>query len=133
LKNHVVATKKGTSSVDLLTKSGVKNIKQFDNIDQAYSALETGGADAVVFDNPVNINFKNSHPDTEIVGGLLTGEYYGIAVTKQKPDLLQKINDGLQKLQQNGQYQQLFDKYLGGDKSGMIQGVMDPQSVALNS
>ncbi|MCL6516617.1 basic amino acid ABC transporter substrate-binding protein [Alicyclobacillus sp.] len=133
LKSKIVATKKGTSSVDLLKKSGVTNIKQFDNIDQAYSALESGGADAVVFDNPVNINFKNQHGDVEIVGGLLTGEYYGIAVTKDKPDLLQKINDGLQKLQQDGTYEKLFDKYLGGDKAGLVEGVKTPDEVALNS
>ncbi|WP_175511545.1 basic amino acid ABC transporter substrate-binding protein [Alicyclobacillus macrosporangiidus] len=133
LKSKVVATKKGTSSVDLLKKNGITNIKQFDNIDQAYSALESGGADAVVFDNPVNINFKNQHDDVEIVGGLLTGEYYGIAVTKQKPELLQKINDGLQKLQQDGTYEKLFDKYLGGDKSGLVEGVKAPDDVALDS
>lgn len=133
LKDKIVATKKGTSSVDLLTQNGVTNIKQYDNIDSAYSALESGGADAVVFDNPVNINFKNSHPDVEIVGGLLTGEYYGIAVNKKDPELLKKINDGLKQLQENGTYQKLFDKYLGGDMNGMVEGTKDPGAVALNS
>lgn len=132
LKGKIVATKKGTSSVDLLNKSGITNVKQFDTIDSAYSALESGGADAVVFDNPVNINFKNSHSDVSIVGGLLTGEYYGIAVNKQDPGLLNKINDGLKKLQDNGQYMKLFDKYLGGDTNGMVDGVKDPATVALS-
>lgn len=132
LKGKTVATKKGTSSVDLLTKSGITNVKQFDTIDSAYSALETGGADAVVFDNPVNINFKKSHSDVTIVGGLLSGEYYGIAVNKQDPGLLNKINDGLKKMQENGQYMQLFNKYLGGDMNGMVDGVKDPATVALN-
>jgi glutamine transport system substrate-binding protein len=133
LKGKLVATKKGTSSVDLLTQKGITNIKQFDNIDDAYNALESGGADAVVFDNPVNINFENSHKDVHVVGGLLTGEYYGIAVSKKDADLLNKINDGLKKIQDDGEYAKLFDQYLGGDKSGVVDGVKDPASVAVNA
>jgi glutamine transport system substrate-binding protein len=133
LKGKIVATKKGTSSVDLLTQKGITNVKQFDNIDDAYNALESGGADAVVFDNPVNINFENSHKDVHVVGGLLTGEYYGIAVSKKDADLLNKVNDGLKKIQADGEYAKLFDQYLSGDKSGLIDGVKDPASVAVNA
>ncbi len=132
LKGKLVATKKGTSSVDLLTQKGITNVKQFDNIDDAYNALETGGADAVVFDNPVNINFMNTHKNVHTVGGLLTGEYYGIAVSKKDTDLLNKINDGLKKIQADGEYAKLFNQYLGGDKSGLVSGVKDPASVAVN-
>jgi glutamine transport system substrate-binding protein len=131
LKDKVVATKKGTSSVDLLKNNGIKNVKQYDNIDDAYNSLKTGGADAVVFDNPVNINFKSLNQGYDIVGGLLTGEFYGIAVTKDDAGLLAKINDGLAKMQSNGDYAKLFDKYLGGDKNGLIDGVKDPASVAV--
>lgn len=132
LKGKVVATKKGTSSVDLLKTDGIKNVKQYDNIDDAYNALKNGGADAVVFDNPVNVNFKNLNPGFDVVGGLLTGEYYGIAIPKNETDLLAKVNDGLAKMQANGDYAKLFDTYLGGDKNGLVQGVKDPTSVALN-
>jgi glutamine transport system substrate-binding protein len=132
LKGKVVATKKGTSSVDLLKTDGIKNVKQYDNIDDAYNALKNGGADAVVFDNPVNVNFKNLNPGFDVVGGLLTGEYYGIAIPKNETDLLAKVNDGLAKMQANGDYAKLFDTYLGGDKNGLVQGVKDPASVALN-
>lgn len=133
LKGHLVATKKGTSSVDYLTSHGFKNkdIKEYKNIDAAYSALENGGADAVVFDNPVNLNFKQDHSDVKVVGDLLTGEYYGVAVTKKKPDLLKKINDGLAKIKKDGTYQKLFDKYFGGDTNGMVKGTKKPSDVAL--
>ncbi len=134
LKGKLVATKKATSSVDYLKQHGFNDsdIKQFDNIDQAYSTLESGGANAVVFDNPVNINFMNSHKDVHIVGGLLTGEYYGIAVSKKKTDLLKKINDGLAAIQKDGTYKKLFDEYLGGDTNGLVDGVKAPKDVALN-
>ncbi|GMA50603.1 amino acid ABC transporter substrate-binding protein [Alicyclobacillus contaminans] len=132
LKGKTVATKKGTSAVDILTQAGISDIKQFDNIDQAYAALESGQADAVVFDNPVNINYKSTHNDVKIVGGLLSGEYYGIAISKHDAGLVAKINDGLQKMQANGDYQKLFDTWLGGDKNGVVDGVKAPADVALN-
>jgi polar amino acid transport system substrate-binding protein/glutamine transport system substrate-binding protein len=134
LKGHVVATKKATSSVDYLTGHGIEQdyIKQFQSIDAAYQALETGGADAVIFDNPVNVNFKAAHDNVQTVGPLLTGEYYGIAISKQKPELVEKINDGLAKIKQNGEYQKLFEKYFGGDTSGVVKDVQKPDAVAIS-
>lgn len=135
LKGHVVATKKATSSVDYLTSHGValSHIKQFQNIDSAYQALITGGADAVVFDNPVNVNFKTTHGhDVEIVGDLLTGEYYGIALTQKEPWLVDKVNAGLAKVKKSGEYDKLFVKYFGGDVSGAVEGVVKPASVAVS-
>ncbi|HEU0231082.1 MAG TPA: transporter substrate-binding domain-containing protein [Burkholderiaceae bacterium] len=133
LKGHVIATKKATSSVDYMTSHGIdpKYIKEFQNIDVAYSALETGGADAVVFDNPVNVNFKTSHKNVKIVGPLLTGEYYGIAISKKKPELAAKINAGLAKIKKSGEYHHLFVKYFGGDVSGAVKGVEKPAAVAV--
>ncbi len=133
LKGHVVATKKATSSVDYMTSHGIdsNNIKQFQNIDVAYQALMTGGADAVVFDNPVNVNFKVQHKNTKIVGDLLTGEYYGIAISKKQPGLVNKINAGLAKIKKDGTYRHLFVKYFGGDVHGEVKGVKTPSTVAL--
>ncbi len=133
LKGHVVATKKATSSVDYMTAHGInpEYIKQFQDIDTAYQALATGGADAVVFDNPVNVNFKTSHPGMKVVGDLLTGEYYGIAVSKKDPTLAGRINDGLAKIKKSGEYHQLFVKYFGGDVSGAVNSVMKPADVAV--
>lgn len=132
LKGRVVATKKATSSVDYLAQHGIsgEKVKQFQNIDAAYQALMTGGADAVLFDNPVNLNFINEHKGAKVVGGLLTGEYYGIAVRKDKPELAEKINSGLAKIKADGQYKALFDKYFGGDVNGVVSEVQKPAAVA---
>lgn len=132
LKGRVVATKKATSSVDYLTSHGISldRVKQFQSIDSAYQALESGGADAVLFDNPVNLNFKAHHPNVRIAGPLLTGEYYGIAITKKEPWLVAKINSGLQAIKKNGQYKELFAKYFGGDTLGQVPETLTPASVA---
>jgi glutamine transport system substrate-binding protein len=133
LKGKIVATKKATSSVDYLKQHGFNDsdIKQYDDIDTAYSTLESGGANAVVFDNPVNINFMNAHKDVQVVGGLLTGEYYGIAIAKNKPELQKKINEGLAAIKKDGTYAKLFDTYLGGDKNGVVKDVKTPADAAV--
>lgn len=132
LKGHLVATKKATSSVDYLQEHGMNKIKQFQNINDAYQTLESGGADAVLFDNPVNIDFKSKKNNVKIVGGLLTGEYYGVAVSEKNPELVKKINDGLAKIKKDGTYKKLFDKYLDGDTSGMVKDVKKPEDVAVS-
>lgn len=134
LKGHVVATKKGTSSVDYLKQHGfdMSHVKEFQNIDSAYQTLVTGGADAVIFDNPVNVNFKVKHAGLETAGPLLTGEYYGIAVSKKDPELVAKINAGLAEIKKNGTYAKLFDTWFGGDTSGEVNEVLKPAAVAVS-
>lgn len=132
LGGHVIATKKATSSVDYLQEHGfdMSKVKQFQNIDGAYQALATGGADAVLFDNPVNLNFINEQKGFAVVGDLLTGEYYGIAISKKKPELVDKINAGLAKIKADGTYAKLFDTYFQGDQHGVVEGSKAPDTVA---
>lgn len=122
LKGKTVAVKLGTTA-DLMfsKKEGVK-VKRFANISDAYNELQNGGADAVVFDHPVNLNYiQSGHDNVKVVGQLLTGEDYGIAVRKNAPDLLQKINDGLKKVMADGTYDKLYEKYFGNDPNGKIK------------
>lgn len=129
LKGKTVAAKKGTTSVDLLKQHHIKDVKQYDETDQMYSALESGGVDAVVFDNPSNLSFMKTHSNVKTVGPLLTGEYYGIAVSKKRPNLLKAINAGLKKVQQDGQYKKIFKKYFGDTQNGMVTTVKTPAQV----
>ncbi len=133
LKGHVVAAKKGTSSVDYLSQHGfdMSHVKQFAQTGSLYQALMSGSADAVLFDNPMNLYFKSQHPgDVKRVGKLLTGEYYGIAVSKKHPELVAKFNDGLAKIKKNGLYKKLFAKWFGGDMSSAVLDVKKPGDVA---
>ncbi|MEC1179603.1 basic amino acid ABC transporter substrate-binding protein [Metasolibacillus meyeri] len=134
LQGKLVGIQKGTSSYNYLIANGVedRNIKQYADISTTYSSLDTGGIDAVLYDNPSNINYITTQTtDAEIVGDILAGEYYGIAVNKKKPELVEKINAGLAKLQENGEYEKLFDEYLNGEKNGLIEGVAKPEDVVI--
>ena len=117
-----------------MVANGIKDndIKQYADISTAYNTMENGGVDAILYDNSSNINYLNEQEtDAEIVGDILAGEFYGIAVNKDKKELLEKINDGLAKLQENGTYEQLFDDYLNGEKNGFIEEVLKPEEVVV--
>ncbi len=121
LKGKTVAVKLGTTADLMMSKQAGVNVQRFTNIDDAYNQMQNGGADAVVFDNPVNLNYAKSHADVHVVGSLLTGEDYGIAVTKQDPWLLKKINDGLYKVYRSGKYRKLYRHYFGADRHGFVK------------
>lgn len=136
LKGKLIGVQKGTSAYNYMMENGIedKNIKQYADISTAYNTLENGGIDAVLYDNPSNINYLNEQEtDAEIVGEILNGEYYGIALNKSKTELLSKINDGLAKLQENGDYEKLFDEYLDGEKNGLVEEVLKPEDVAITA
>lgn len=136
LKGKLIGVQKGTSAYNYMMENGIedKNIKQYADISTAYNTLENGGIDAVLYDNPSNINYLNEQEtDAEIVGEILNGEYYGIALNKSKTELLSKINDGLAKLQENGDYEKLFDEYLDGEKNGLVEDVLKPEDVAITA
>ncbi|MBW5446736.1 transporter substrate-binding domain-containing protein [Cohnella sp. CFH 77786] len=119
LKGKVIATKKGTASAkkseELAKQYGAK-ITYFDDSPAMYQEVVNKNADVTIEDYPV-ISYKiavdpNSH--LKIVGDRLTGDSYGIAVGKKDEELLQKINDGLKKLKENGKYDEIVKTYTGG-------------------
>ena len=121
LSGKAVAVKLGTTADLMMSKKPGVRVQRFSNIDDAYNQMENGGADAVVFDNPVNLNYAKTHSNVHVVGDLLTGEDYGIAVTKEEPELLKMINDGLVKVYKSGEYKKLYDHYFGSDSHGLIE------------
>ena len=121
LKGKSVAVKLGTTADLMMSKKAGVTVQRFTNIDDAYNQMQNGGASAVVFDNPVNLNYAKGHPDVHVVGKLLTGEDYGIAVTMKDPGLLKKINAGLHKVYKSGEYAKLYKKYFGSDEHGFVK------------
>ena len=120
LNGKTVAVKLGTTADIMLSKMKGINLERFTNINDAYNQLQNSGAQAVVFDNPVNLNYQKTHKNVQVVGKLLTGENYGIAVSKKDPKLLKIVNDGLEKILKNGTYLKIYRKYFGDNDAGLI-------------
>ena len=136
LEGKLVGIQKGTSSYNYLIQNGFNesNIKQYADISTAYTALENGGIDAILYDNPSNIYYLlTQDTEAEIVGDILNGEYYGMPIHPDKPELKEKVNNGLKKLQDNGEYEVLFDEHLNGEKNGLIEGVLSPEDALVEN
>ncbi|MFV0517697.1 MAG: basic amino acid ABC transporter substrate-binding protein [Aminipila sp.] len=106
----------GTTGADLCTKlekeGKVKGAKIYDGLDVAVMDLQNGTIDALINDLPVTKTYMKAQPDTiEIVGDVLNAESYGIAVQKGNTELLNKINDGMKNIKENGTFDKLYSKW----------------------
>lgn len=117
LKGKVIAIKKGTTGAkmadELAEKYGAK-VNYFDDSPSMYQEVANKNADLSIEDFPV-VSYmlaQNTSAKFKIVGDRLNGDFYGIAVAKGNEELLKKINDGLKKLQDNGKYDEIINKYL---------------------
>ena len=116
LENKKVAVAIGTTGAQEAQKIPGVELSTFDNSAIALQELSNGKVDAVVNDAPVTlyaIKIGNLN-SIEVVGELLTEEYYGIALPKGSPNL-EKINDALDELLKTGRYRELYQKWFAGE------------------
>jgi polar amino acid transport system substrate-binding protein len=87
--------------------------KPYDSYDLAFLDLENGQVDAVIADYMTALQFIAKNPDKLMtVGTVFTDESYAIGVCKTKQDLVDKLNDGIQKLIDDGTIKALELKWL---------------------
>ena len=116
LANKKIAVAIGTTGAKQAQTIPGAEVSTFDNSALALQELSNGRVDAVVNDAPVTLyaikvgNLSN----VEVVGELLTEEYYGIALPKNSPNL-EKVNDALDELLKIGEYRQLYQKWFAGE------------------
>ncbi|MDD6218295.1 MAG: transporter substrate-binding domain-containing protein, partial [Selenomonadaceae bacterium] len=90
-------------------------VKEFNSSADTFMELRAKGVDAVVNDRPVNDYYimKSGETNVKALPDLLTSEDYGIAVSKKNEELLNRVNDALRKLHENGKYDEIFTKWFG--------------------
>ncbi len=87
--------------------------KPYEEIGIAFLDLMEGKIEAVVVDNPFALLYVGKNPDKlKTVGKILTDEKYGIAVSKDRNDLLKRINAGLKNLRNEGLIEQYTQKWM---------------------
>ncbi|WP_445630548.1 transporter substrate-binding domain-containing protein [Nostoc sp. DSM 114167] len=117
LPGKVVATTAGSTAATYLREHKI-SVLEVTKIEQAYNALQTKKADAVVFDAPVLLFYaaNEGKGKVEIVGSILREESYGIILPNNSP-YRKPINQALLSLKENGTYQSLYDKWFDVEKS----------------
>lgn len=117
LKDKTVVVKSGTTGAEFARENQDKygyEITQLDDSPAMFQEVSNGNADVLFEDYPViAYAIAESELDLKIVGERLTGDNYGIAVLKgENAELLEQINTGLQELRDNGEYDEILNKYI---------------------
>lgn len=118
IQGKSASIKKGTAGAkfaeDNKDKYGL-NLNYFSDSPSMFQAVENGNADFLLEDYPV-IAYKikiDTNSKLKMVGNKLTTVDYGFAVNKGKnKELLDKFNDGLKKLKENGEYDKIIGEYI---------------------
>ncbi|WP_067725946.1 glutamine ABC transporter substrate-binding protein [Oceanobacillus damuensis] len=116
LEGKTIATRLGSTSASYI-EDNIENAEanQYEQLDQAYLAVENGSADAILYDAP-NVNYyiqTQGEGSLKVVGDLYQAEDYGIAITKGEEALVEAINEALAELRENGTYDDIYAKWFG--------------------
>ncbi|MDM5460849.1 glutamine ABC transporter substrate-binding protein GlnH [Bacillus cereus] len=109
----VLAVKGSTSTNNIRQKSPEATVLEFENYSEAFTALKAGKGDVLTTDNAILYGMAKQDSNYEVVGKKFTDEPYGIAVQKGANDLTKEINSLLKDMNANGEYDKLYEKWIG--------------------
>lgn len=112
LKGKSIAVHIGTTGATTAKGIPGAKIRTFDAAVLALQELRNGNVDAVIEDSPVTLYAikTGSLKGIEVVGNLLTEEFYGIPLPLNSANL-PRVNQGLTTILQNGTYAQIYQKW----------------------
>lgn len=102
-----------TGDIWVTENTKAKEVVRYDEVTLAFQALSIGDVDAVVTDGPTSVAIIQANPEMKVtvVGEPFTEEYYGIAVRKDRPEVLAAINKGLAAIKASGEYDAIINKW----------------------
>jgi len=116
LEGKTIATRLGSTSADYIEENiEDAEANQYEQLDQAYLAVENGSVDAILYDAP-NVAYyiqTQGEDSLKMVGDLYQAENYGIAISKGQEELVDAINDALSTLRDDGTYDEIYEKWFG--------------------
>jgi polar amino acid transport system substrate-binding protein len=118
LNGKRVGVQLGTTGDIWASENTTAEMVRYDEITLAFQALAQGDVDAVVNDGPTSAEIIRANPEmgVTLVGEPFTDELYGIAVNKDRPEVLAVINKGLAAVKASGEYAAIYDKWFGTEE-----------------
>ncbi|WP_309127554.1 transporter substrate-binding domain-containing protein [Microbacterium sp.] len=88
------------------------NLLQLPSDGELWPAIQAGQIEAILQDQPVNLEHEKADDAYKIVETYETDEQYGFAFAKGEKDALREaVNDALAELRDSGEYQEIYDTY----------------------
>ncbi len=118
LKGKSVGGQIGTTGIFVAQKSGVSmNLREYDDVGLAMQDLINGRIDAVVCDSPVALyyaNKKEGFSDSLSIGFRTEStENFGFVVRKDRQELVDRLNKGIDAVRAKGIEAELIRKWMG--------------------
>lgn len=116
LEGKTIATRLGSTSAAYIEENidGATG-DTYEQLDQAYLAVQSGSADAVLYDQP-NVAYyirTEGEDKLKMVGDLLEAQDYGIAISKDNDNLVAAVNEAMSTIKDNGTYDDLYKEWFG--------------------
>ncbi|CAG7657430.1 ABC transporter substrate-binding protein [Paenibacillus allorhizosphaerae] len=109
----VLAVKGSTSAVNVRAKAPETTVLEFENYQDAFSALKAGQGDTLTTDNAILYGMVKQDPNYQVVGGTFTDEPYGMAIRKGDKEFVDFVNATLADMKKTGEYDKLYEKWIG--------------------
>ncbi|MDY6323170.1 MAG: basic amino acid ABC transporter substrate-binding protein [Succinivibrio sp.] len=114
LKGQKVCVQIGSVGLDLVKKIEGAEPMVFNSMPEAYMELDRKGCVAAVTGNPVNSYYLVTTKNDKLMHveeSMVNAADLGIITQKGNTKLMARINDGLKKIKDSGEYQQIYDKW----------------------
>ncbi|MFT5881172.1 MAG: ABC-type amino acid transport substrate-binding protein [Moritella sp.] len=105
------AVQLGTTG-DIMAKKYTGEVTAFNTGFEAIMELNNSKVDLVLIDSEPAASYLEKNPDLKLVELKFDAEFYGFAISKKDPELLQQVNATLAKMKTNGQYDTLISQYM---------------------
>ncbi len=116
LKGHKIGVQQDTTGhIYAEDDYGTDNVVPFNKGADAVAALASGKVDCVIIDNEPAKAYIASNDDLEILDTEYAVEDYAIALSKDNPELLEKVNTALNELIEDGTVKSIVDKYINAE------------------
>jgi polar amino acid transport system substrate-binding protein len=116
LAGKIVGAQDGTTGEAYANdETDAGEVRGFPEGPDAVAAVTTGQVEAAIIDQPVAADAVEKQGGVVIATEIPTNELYGIAVSKENPELLAAINSALATFKEDGTIQGLYEKYLSAD------------------
>ncbi|WP_294487812.1 basic amino acid ABC transporter substrate-binding protein [uncultured Mailhella sp.] len=118
LAGKVIGGQIGTTGIFVAQKSGVKmTIREYDNVGLAMQDLINSRIDAVVCDSPVALYYANQKEgfSDQLTVAFRTEatESFGFVVSKNRKDLVERLNKGIEAVRAKGIEAEIVRKWMG--------------------
>ncbi|WGV59594.1 basic amino acid ABC transporter substrate-binding protein [Brevibacillus brevis] len=119
LKGKKIGVQAATTGEEVVKKAfgdTYEGLKGYDDMPSSVDDFFNGRVDAVIGDNGVLSYYVSKVKDKKfklIKDNSFEKEFYGIIVKKGNADAINKINEGLKKIKENGKLQEIYTQYFG--------------------